>query len=76
MAEKYTKIGGVGNLEVGFQQGPFVQFFWKFHNIVVKHQELRIGKNESKIKLFSKVKAKTKSISDRNLIWAVNLNLG
>ena len=33
-----TKICMIGNLEEDFQQVPLVQFFWNFHNIIVKHQ--------------------------------------
>ena len=38
MNANYAEIRRVGNLEADFQQVPFVKFFWKFHNIVVKHQ--------------------------------------
>ena len=37
MAAYYAEMGRVGKL-AGFQQVPFVQIFWKFHNIVLKHQ--------------------------------------
>ena len=33
-----AEICRVGNLEADFQQVLLVQFFWNFHNIVVKHQ--------------------------------------
>ena len=38
MNENYAEICRVGNLEADFQQVLLVQFFWNFHNIVVKHQ--------------------------------------
>ena len=36
MNANYADIYRVGNLEADFQQGMLVQFFWKFHNTVVK----------------------------------------
>ena len=38
MNANYAEICRVGKLEADFQQVPLIQFFWKFHNIVVKHQ--------------------------------------
>ena len=38
MNEIYVEICRVGNLEADFQQVLLIQFFWNFHNIVVKHQ--------------------------------------
>ena len=38
MNENYAEIRRVGNFEADFQQVLLVQFFWNFHNIVVKHQ--------------------------------------
>ena len=36
MHANYAEICRVGNLEADFQQVLLVQFFWNFHNIVVK----------------------------------------
>ena len=38
MNANFAEICRVGNLEADFQQVLLVQFFWNFHNIVVKHQ--------------------------------------
>ena len=38
MTANYAEICRVGNLESDFQQVLLVQFFWNFHNIVVKYQ--------------------------------------
>ena len=38
MDVNYAEICWVGNLEADFQQVWLVQFFWNFHNIVMKHQ--------------------------------------
>ena len=38
MNENSADICRAGNFEADFQQVSLVQFFWKFHNIVVKHQ--------------------------------------
>ena len=38
MNANYAEICRVGNLEADFQQVLLVQFFWNFHNIIVKHQ--------------------------------------
>ena len=38
MNVNFAEICRVGNLEADFQQVLLVQFFWNFHNIVVKHQ--------------------------------------
>ena len=38
MNANYAEICRVGNLEADFQQVPLVQFFWNFHNVIVKHQ--------------------------------------
>ena len=46
MNEKYAEICRVSNLEADFQQVPLVQFFWNFHNIVVKHQYFKFSKEK------------------------------
>ena len=33
-----AEIGRVNELEAGIQEVPFVQIFWNFHNIVMKHK--------------------------------------
>ena len=35
----YAESCRTGNLETDFQQVPHVQFFWNFHNIVVKRNK-------------------------------------
>ena len=42
----YAEIGRVGKLETDFQQCPCSYIFWKFQNIVVKHQPLKIRKEK------------------------------
>ena len=42
----YAEICRVDNLEADFQQVPLVQFFWNFHNIVVKHQLFKFSKEK------------------------------
>ena len=34
---------------MGFQQVPFVQIFWNFHNIVVKYQKKKKKKKKKKL---------------------------
>ena len=41
-----AEICWVGNLEADFQQVSLVQFFWNFHSIVVKHQQLKFSKQK------------------------------
>ena len=38
MNANYEEICMVGNFEADFQQVLPLQFFWNFHNIVVKYQ--------------------------------------
>ena len=38
MAANYAEIGRLGKYEEDLQYCPFVQIFWHFHIIVVKHQ--------------------------------------
>ena len=46
MATNYVQISKVDSLEAGFQNVPFVYVFCYFHNIVVKHQQLKISKEK------------------------------
>ena len=48
MNENYAEICRVGNLEADFQQVSLVQFFWNFHNIVVKHHYFSNSAKKSK----------------------------
>ena len=57
MAANYAKIGRVGRLQAGFEQVP-VQTLWNFHNIVVKHQKLKIWRIKQKHVLLDKTKFK------------------
>ena len=45
----YAEIGSVDNVEASFQQVSFVHFFLNFHNIVVKHQQLKISKEKEEL---------------------------
>ena len=44
MNADYAEICRVGNLEADFQQ--ILQFFWYFHNIIVKDQWFNISKEK------------------------------
>ena len=46
MNANYAEICRVGNLEADFQQVMFVQFFWNFHNIVVKQKWFKFSKEK------------------------------
>ena len=46
MNANYAEICRVGNLEADFQQVRLVQFFWNFHNIIVKLQKFKFSKEK------------------------------
>ena len=50
MDANYADICRVGNFEADFQQVQLVQFFWNFHNILVKSNNLNSAKKNEKKK--------------------------
>ena len=79
MNANYAEICMVGNLETDFEQVPLVHIFWNFHNIVVKHQQLKSAEQSKNIFLGKNSTQKItlrKILHRSNQFLAVNLILG
>ena len=59
MNANYAEICRVNNMKADFQQVTLGHFFWKFHNIVAKHQQFKICKNKKGQNIFFDKTSKT-----------------